>query len=117
MKYAVLDTNFILSAIRKKIDFFEKIQFMGFKILIPQQVIREIEKFTKSKPEAKLALVLLKNNSFGEIDLHSKNVDNGIVNLARKNENYAIATLDREMKNKIKNPKIVIRGERNLEII
>jgi len=44
-------------------------------------------------------------------------VDNGIVNLAKKNKNYVIATLDREIKNKIKNPKIVIRGERNLEIV
>jgi len=117
MKYAVLDTNFILSCIRKKIDFFEEIRLMGFKILIPTQVIREIKKFAESKPEARLALTILEKNDFDKIDLKVKNVDNGIVKIAEKNKGYIIATLDREIKNKIKNQKLVIRGDRNLEII
>ncbi len=122
MKYAVLDTNFILSCIRKKIDFFGEIEFMGFKILIPEQVIREIKKIAESgkmkfREEARLALILLKNNSFSEIDLHSKNVDNGIVKVSKENPDYVIATLDREMQNKIKNQKLVIRGYKKLEVI
>ncbi len=121
MKYAVLDTNFILSCIRKKIDFFEEIQFMGFKIIIPVQVTGEIKKIaeygkTRFKEEAKLALMLLKKNAFDEIDLHTKNVDNGIVRIAEKNKEYIIATLDREIKNKIKNQKLVIRGNKKLEL-
>ncbi len=117
MKYAVLDTNFILSCIRKKIDFFEEIQLMGFKILIPMQVIREIKKFAESKPEARLALTLINKNDFDEIDLKLKNADNGIVNLAEKNRDYVIATLDREIKSRVKNPKLVIRGNKKLEIV
>lgn len=122
MKYAVLDTNFILSCIRKKIDFFEKIPLMGMKIIIPLQVIDEIKKISrlgkgKFKEEAKLALVILGKNRFNRIDLYIKNVDNGLVRLARKNKNYIIATLDTEIKNKTKNPTLIIRGEKNLEII
>ncbi len=121
MKYAVLDTNFILSCVRKKIDFFEKIKFMGFKILIPMQVIAELEKISKKGnirfgTEAKLALAIVKKNIFTRIDLKMKNVDNGIVSLAERNKDYIVATLDREIKNKLKNPKIIIRGEKNLEI-
>ena len=37
MKQALLDTNFILSCIRKKIDFFEEIRLMGIKIIIPEE--------------------------------------------------------------------------------
>lgn len=122
MKYAVLDTNFILSCIRKKIDFFEEIKFMGFKILMPMQVIEELEKISKREnvkfsSEAKLALSLLKKNVFTRVDLKMKNVDNGIIKLAEKNKEYIVATLDREMKNKIKNRNIVIRGEKKLEIV
>ncbi len=122
MKYAVLDTNFILSCIRKKIDFFEGIKFMGFKILIPMQVIEELENLSKKgnlkfRTEAKLALAILRRNIFTRIDLKMKNVDNGIVKLAEKNKSYIIATLDREIKNRTENQKLVIRGEKKLEII
>ena len=122
MKYAVLDTNFILSCIRKKIDFFEKIPLMGMKIVIPLQVMDEIRKFSRQgrgnlKQEAKLALVLLQNQEFNRIDLYNKNVYNGLIKLAEKNENYIIATLDSQIKHKTKNPNLVIRGEKELEII
>lgn len=121
MKYAVLDTNFILSCIRKKIDFFEKIPLMGMKIIIPLQVIDEIKKISrqgkgKFKEDAKFALTLMSKNKFKRIDLYTKNVDNGLINLS-KNKNYIIATLDTEIKNRTKNPNLVIRGEKNLEII
>lgn len=122
MKYAVLDTNFILSCIRKKIDFFEKIPLMGMKIIIPLQVMDELRKFSRQgrgniKQEAKLALVLLQNQKFNRIDLYNNNVDNGLIKLAEKNKNYVIATLDRQIKVKTKNPNLVIRGEKELEVI
>ncbi len=122
MKYAVLDTNFILSCIRKKIDFFEIIPQMGMQILIPLQVLDEIRKFSRQgrgslKQEAKLALTILENQKFKRVDLYNNNVDNGILKLADKNKNYIIATLDRQMKRKTQNPCLVIRGEKELEVI
>ncbi len=122
MKYVILDTNFILSCIRKKIDFSEKIKFMGMKIIIPVQVIGELKKHSETKnlklrDESKLALSILTINNFDEVDLQSKNVDNGIINLAKKNPEYAIATLDRGIKNRIKNNKLVIKGDKELEIV
>lgn len=116
MKYVILDTSFILSCVRKKIDLFEEIAFMGFKVIIPKQVIHEIEKFKDKKPEANLSLRILKQNKFKEINLNIKNVDNGIINLAKKNKEYIIATLDKEIKNRAQNQKLIIRGKR-LEII
>jgi len=117
MKYALLDTSFILSCIRKKIDFFEEINFMGFRILIPKQVIEEIKGLSKSKSEAEIALKLLEKKKFKKIILHGKNVDNGIIKVAKENENYIIATLDKEIKNRTKNQKLVIRGSRKIEIV
>ncbi|MBU2562207.1 MAG: hypothetical protein KKF68_00925 [Nanoarchaeota archaeon] len=123
MNKVILDTNFILSCIRNKIDFFEEIKFMGLDIIIPKQVILEIERITKSKKklrfreEAQIALKLLKENKFRKIDLKRKNVDKAIIQYAEKNTNLVIATLDKEIKNKTKNLKLVIRGKKKLEVI
>ena len=70
MKQVILDTNFILTCIKQKIDFFEEINLMGVQILIPKQVIQEIKNISKSKKkrhfkeDAKLSLKLLEKNSY-----------------------------------------------------
>ncbi len=122
MAKAILDTNFILSCIDKKIDFFEAISFIGFNIIIPNEVIGELKKFssngkTKLAQNSDLALKILGKNDFEEIYLKEKNVDKGIVKFAKENPEIAVATLDREIKRKIKNQKIVIMGKKKLEII
>jgi len=123
MKKVLLDTNFILTCIKQKIDFFEELELKGFQILIPKQVIGEIKKITNSKKklhfreDANLALKFLEKNSFKEIDIKNRNVDKGLINFAKENMDIIIASLDREIKNKIQNPKLVIRGKKRLEIL
>jgi rRNA-processing protein FCF1 len=122
MTYVVLDTNFVLSCIRKKIDFFSDIPMMGFKIIIPIQVLDEARNLSITarggiKDEAKIALKLLEQNEFKRVDLHFKNVDNGIIKLANDNKDYIIATLDQGVQKRTKNRKMIIRGEKKLEIV
>ena len=123
MKRVVLDTNFILTCVKQKIDFFEKIKFMGMQILIPKQVIEEIKRISESKKklrfkeDAKLALKLLNKNAFRRVDLKTKNVDKGLINFSKKSKDTIVATLDREIKGKIKNQKLIIRRRKKLEII
>jgi rRNA-processing protein FCF1 len=122
MKSALLDTSFILTCIRQKIDFFEEIKFQGIQILIPEQVITEIKRISESKKklrfreEAKLALELLKKSKFTRINLKSKNTDKGISNYSKEHD-VIVATLDKELKQKVKGQKLVIRGKKKLEII
>jgi len=92
------------------------------KIIIPIQVIDEIRKISrmgkgKFKDDAKLALTLMEKNRFNRIDLHTRNVDNGLISLAKKNKNYIIGTLDTEIKNRTQSSVLVIRGEKRLEVI
>ena len=127
MKYAILDTNFILTCVKQKIDFFEDIKLMGFQIVIPKQVISEIEKIPKSKKklhfrdDALLSLKLLEKNHefYKNIDLskYGKNTDKRIKSFSDKHPEAVIATLDRELKKKTKNKKIIIRNKKKLEII
>lgn len=117
MKEALLDTNFILTCIRQKIDFFEELYLKGIHIIIPEQVVREIEKFEKKKSEAKIALVLIKTNEVQYVNLGKGKVDNRIIEYANKNPDVIIATLDKEIQRKIKNKKMIIRNMKKIEII
>jgi len=117
MKYIVLDTSFILTAIRNKIDLFEELS--GYEIIIPEQVINEIKGLenSKLKSESNIALKLIKLNKPKIKDFNGKNTDNAIVNYAKKNPDTIIATLDREIKRNIKNSKLIIRNKKKLEIL
>ena len=120
-RFVLLDTNFILTCIKQKIDFPEDIQQMGMKILVPIQTLREIKSIVNSKKKlhtkkaAELSLSLLEKTHFKEIDLKSRDVDSGIKKL--KDKKIIIATLDSELKKSIPNPKLVIREKKKLEII
>ena len=126
-RFVLLDTNFILTCVKQKIDFFHDIKFMGMKIIIPKQVINELTKIVNSKKklhfrkDAELSLRILekKENSFKKINLskYGKNTDKRIKNFADENKNIIVATLDRILKNKIKNRKLVIRGKKQLEVM
>ena len=127
MKKVIIDTNFILSCVKQKIDFFEDIMLMGFQILIPKQVINELKIILKSKKklhfreDAMLSLKILEKNKkfYRGIDVskYGRNTDKGIKNFSDKNKEIIIATLDRELKKKTKNQKMVIRGKKRLEVI
>ena len=123
MKKVILDTSFILTAIRNKLDFLEEIKFLGLQAIIPKQVIDELKKIIESKKklrfkdEAKIAIRLFKKRKVQKIDLKANYVDKGVINYAKKNKEAIIATLDRELKMKIPNKKLIIRGKKKLEII
>ena len=57
MKQIILDSSFIITCIKQKIDFFEEL--VGEQIIIPKQVINEIKRL-----DNQLALKLLEKNKF-----------------------------------------------------
>lgn len=124
MKKVILDTNFILSCVKQKIDFLHDLKFMGFKIIIPKQVIDEIKMLEKrrkieTRESASLALKMFKKNKkdFRKIDFRDDKVDRAMMKFMKRNKNDYIATLDRELKEKTKNHKIVIRNMKKLEVV
>ncbi len=126
MKQVLLDTNFIVTCVRQKIDFLEQIENLGLEILIPEQVLKETEKLSKAggkslklRDQAELSLRILNANkeNFKKIKLPARNVDNGIKKFADQNPNAILATLDRELKKRTANQKLVIRDKKKLEVI
>lgn len=122
MRIALLDASFILSCVKNKIDFFEELELGGIGVIIPEGVIKEIEaiknlKKSQVKIEADLALKLINAKKLKIIQLKGKTTDNAIIHYAKQNPDIMIATLDREIKKKTKNRKLVIRNKKKLEII
>lgn len=112
MKQVILDTSFILTCVRQKIDFFERILHEGMQAVIPLQTLTELKGLG-----AGTALKIIETNDFETINVPGKDADTAILNIAKKNPSAVIATLDEGLKKKIKNPKMIIRGKKKLEIV
>lgn len=112
MKQVILDTSFIMAAVKQKIDFFERFEMEGFKIIIPNQTLKELEGLGQ-----KLALKILDQNKFILVKLSGKDADRAIINFAKKNPEASVATLDRKLQKKLKNRKMIIRQRKKIVII
>jgi len=122
MKQVILDTSFILTAIKNKMDILEGINFLGLTPIVPIQVINELKNIIESKKklkfkdDAKLALKILSKKKIKKIDIKNDYVDNGLIDYTKQNKSVIIATMDKELKSKIPNRKLVIRAKKRLEI-
>lgn len=122
MSKVLLDTSFILSSVRNKLDFYEELANMGHTVLIPKEVMSEIlrikesTKSLKVKDDANLALKLIKSGDYAEIDCPGKYVDKGIKNYLDKNLEVILASVDVILKKSVRNRKIVIRNKKKLEL-
>ena len=113
----LIDTNFIISCIIKKIDFLSQIEEKGFKAVIPKEVIDELKdlKFKKGqsredKEAIEVALSLFSSKRINKMSLGVNKVDNGLIKKGK--EGIYLATLDREIKRQVPN-RIVILDAKN----
>lgn len=115
MTKVILDTNFILTSLKNRIDFLEGIKEMGFKPVVPKQVIDELKTITSSKKklkfrdEAELALKIIKKRKPSKIDIKEKYVDKGIISYSKTHKDVIVATLDRILQKKLKGRIMTIR--------
>lgn len=121
----VLDTNFILYCIKKKIDIEEEIKKINengkLELILLSPVLQEIKNFSVNKEkklkDRMLAEVFLK--MFKErvinvrvIDVNQKNPDEAIKVFCLKNKDVFLASYDKELKKKLKNKLVFIRKNR-----
>jgi len=133
-KEIVLDTNFIIACIKEKIDFLTDLVSLvpGADIVVPEQVLVELVRIKdnkgnkknklKDREAASLGLQILEkalnSGKIRKIKLEKKFVDKGILTYVQKlgNEKIYVASLDRELRGKIKNI-IIIRSKKKLVIV
>ena len=123
MNKVLLDTNFIMNSVQCKIDFFEQLENAGFEILIPEAVIGELRKVMNSKKklkfrqDAELGLKLLDKNKFTKIEMGAKYADKAIVRYLKDHSDVILATMDKALKKRVKNPIMVVRARKKLMIV
>ncbi len=124
----LLDTNFILTCAKQKIDFpvvVNEIIDQKIKWLIPQDVLNELGTLkdrtgikVEDRDAAKLSFEIIKSLNPKIIQLSGKNpnVDIKIVRYIT-DKNIVLATLDKNLKSRVDNKILTIRGKKNLELV
>jgi rRNA-processing protein FCF1 len=116
----ILDSSFILSCIRKKIDFLEQLEEQGFRILVPREVLEEL-KDLKNKNRTShgdrvavdVALQMLAETEKTRIG--SGRVDDGLISKGK--EGHYIATLDNGIKREVPNKVVIFDAEKRVGIV
>jgi len=123
MRKLLLDSSFLISVAREKIDLFENLQ--EYEILVPEQVIEETFKISQKgesksdKDAAQLALNLLYEHrkQIQRIDIGEGHTDNNIIKLAEQDKSIIVATLDKEIRNQLKGRCLIFREKNKFEVI
>ncbi|MEI6849516.1 MAG: hypothetical protein WCK29_00610 [archaeon] len=115
----LLDSNFVISSMRKKIDFITELENLGFKVLLPREVFQELKDLrTSSTPADKsaieLALKLFETRKTKKTTLGNQNVDLGLIEKGRKGA--YIATLDNAIKREVDNKVVIDASSNNVSI-
>jgi len=116
MQKILLDTNFIVTCTKQKIDLFEELKglFGFYELIVPEQVIEELKKLAKSKKlkvkereAAEVSLELIEQSEAKIIELENKgkSVDNKIAEYLNENT-MILATLDKHLRRMIENKKV-----------
>jgi rRNA-processing protein FCF1 len=113
----LLDTNFIISCVRKRIDFLEELGGMGFKPKVPREVLQEMKDLKREGKTGRaerdaidLAFDMLENAKVKKVKVGGRTVDLGLI--AKGQAGIYIATLDNGIKREIPN-RVVIESAKN----
>jgi len=117
----LLDTNFIISCVLKRIDFIEELQSLGFKVKVPREVLQEMKDLKRERRTSHqervaidVAFGFLNDRKVKKMKLGGKTVDEGLIK--RGKEGAYIATLDRGIKIEVPN-RVVILSAKNKFVV
>lgn len=115
----ILDTSFIVSCIRKNIDFLDWFEQEGFKVLLPLEVYQELKDLRlkvghDERMAVDVALELLTTKKVKKTKLGNTKVDAGLIALGKKGA--YIATLDAAIKRVVPNKVFIKAAQNSLEI-
>lgn len=115
----ILDTNFIISCMKKKIDFISELEEKGFKTVIPREVLQELKDLRQKvnreeKISIDLALKLVEDEKVKKVGLGSGKIDYQLIKKGQ--QGVYIATLDAAIKRAVPNKVIISNSKNALDI-
>ena len=118
---ALLDTNFIISCILKKIDFLGELEGMGFKVLLPREVLQELKDLKKERTshDERVAIgvafkLFSSSKRVKKTTLGNNIVDDALIEKGK--DGFYIATLDNGIKRQVPNRVIIDSAKMGLKI-
>lgn len=115
----LLDSNFIISCLKRNIDFIDDLEGKGFKVLLPREILQELKDLRlNSKHDDRvaidLALELFERRKVKKMGLGNDSVDSCLIKKGK--EGYYIATLDNAIKRIIPNKVFIKDSGNNIEV-
>jgi len=118
----LLDTNFIVSCLMKRIDFMGELEGFGFRVKVPREVLEELKDLRRGRKTSHqerimidVALEMLSNKGVKKMRLGEGRVDEGLIEKGKAG--IYIATLDNGIKREIPNKVIINNSKRGLEVV
>lgn len=113
------DTNFIIACVKKKIDFMDELAGLGFRIVVPREVIDELKDLRLKVAHSERAAIDVALSQFvskrvEKMKLGKRTVDDGLI--AKGKQGAYIATLDAAIKRVVPN-RVVIAAARNALVV
>ena len=115
----LLDTNFIVSCILKRIDFLEELKNLGFTPILPREVFQELKDLQNKVSHAERAAIdvafeIFEKEKIKKAKIGGINVDDGLI--AKGKAGIYIATLDAGIKNKVPNLVLISNSKNGLSV-
>ncbi len=118
----ILDSSFIISCIKKNIDFVSQLEEQGFKILLAHEILDELKDLRKSnrvshddRVSIDLALEMFSNKKFKKTKLGHYSVDDGLIK--RGKEGIYIASLDKVIKREVPNKVVIFDSTKSVGVV
>lgn len=113
----LLDSSFIISCLKKNIDFITQLEEQGFTVKLPHEVFEELKdlrlKSARAEREAiAVALVLFESKGIKKMKLGKMKVDDGLIEKGK--QGAYIATLDREIKRAVPHTVVIFDAEKRV---
>jgi len=118
---AILDTNFIISCIRKKIDFMSQLEEQGFKVMVPREVMQELKDIRlrssashEDRMAIDLALGIFSQHGIKRISLGEGRVDDWLIHMGK--QGYYVATLDQGIKRAVPHSIVIFDAQKRVGV-
>ncbi len=113
----LLDSSFIVSCMKKKIDFLEQLEEQGFTVKVPHEVLDELKDLRRDSPRAEreaidVAFALFEKRGIKKMKLGHRKVDEGLIEKGK--QGISIATLDREIQRAIPRAVVLFDAEKRV---
>ncbi len=115
----ILDSNFIISCIKKNIPFIDQLEEKGFEILLAREVLQELKDLKQklshdNRLAIDLAFQMFEKKKLKKTTLSHEKIDLALIQKGRAG--YYIASLDAAIKREVPNRVIISNSKNSIEI-